>query len=348
VVLAGTNRVDILDKALLRPGRFDRLINIDLPDLEGRTAIFKVHLKKIKLGHDMDDIAKKMAALTPGFSGADIANVCNEAAIIAARKSKEAVELEDFEAAIDRVIGGLEKKASVLSKQERRVVAYHEAGHAVAGWFLEHADPLLKVTIVPRSKGALGFAQYLPKEIALYQEKQLFDMMVMTLAGRASEQLFFGQISTGAADDLKKITKIAQNQVMIWGMSKSLPNLSYPRDEEGEVFTKPFSEQTAAAVDAEVQEIVRKAYARAQELIEQHKHLVEKLAEKLLEVETVNHDMLVEILGPRPYVNDSYAQFLKGLKEEVRKKAPEAQKDNETTKQPPIIEPTGGPALSPA
>lgn len=208
VVLAGTNRVDILDQALLRPGRFDRQINIDKPDIKGRTQIFGVHLKKLKLNVEVEFLKKRLAALTPGFSGADIANICNEAALIAARHEKEGIELVDFEQAVDRVIGGLEKPNSIMSPEEKKLVAYHEAGHAVAGWFLEHADPLLKVTIVPRGKGALGFAQYLPKELSLYQTEQLMDMICMALGGRVAEELFFGKISTGASDDLKKVTNI--------------------------------------------------------------------------------------------------------------------------------------------
>lgn len=308
VVLAGTNRVDILDKALLRPGRFDRTITIDKPDIRGRVAIFEVHLKKLTLSRPIKELAQKLAALTPGFAGADIANICNEAAILAARTDKKAVDLIDFEKATERVIGGLEKKHSVLTKHEKELVAYHESGHAVAGWFLEHADPLLKVTIVPRGSGALGFAQYLPKELNLYQQDQLSDMMCMTLAGRAAEQVFFGKVSTGAGDDLNKVTKLAYAQVANYGMSAKLGNVAWPNSEEG--FQKPFSERTAQLIDQEVQDLVRTAYERALSLLQQKKDAVERLAAKLLAVETVNHDQLVECLGHRPFKSDAYLQFL--------------------------------------
>lgn len=212
VVLAGTNRPDVLDEALMRPGRFDRHIAIDRPDIKGRGDIFKVHLRPIKTDEDIPKLAQKLAALTPGFSGADIHNVCNEAALIAARHNQETVKEADFEAAIERVIVGLEKKSKVLSPEEKKTVAYHEAGHAVAGWYLEHADPLLKVSIIPRGIGALGYAQYLPKDQYLYSTLQLMDRMCMTLGGRVSEQIFFGTITTGAQDDLQKVTKMAYAQ----------------------------------------------------------------------------------------------------------------------------------------
>lgn len=250
VVLAGTNRADILDPALLRPGRFDRQILIDNPDIRGRKQIFRVHLKPLKIGLDMDEIADRMAALTPGFSGADIANVCNEAALIAARNRKEAIQLVDFEAACDRVIGGLEKPNKVMNPAEKKRVAYHEAGHAVAGWFLEHASPLLKVTIVPRGAAALGYAQYLPNEVNLYNPSQLEDMVCMMLGGRCSEQIFMGDISSGASDDLKKVTNVLYSQISIYGMNDKVGNLSYQQDEG--TFQKPYSEQTAQMIDEEV------------------------------------------------------------------------------------------------
>jgi len=333
VVLAGTNRVDILDKALLRPGRFDRTINIDKPDINGRKQIFEVYLKKLKLANNIGDLAPRMAALTPGFAGADIANVCNEAALIAARSGKDSVELVDFEKACDRIIGGLEKQGSILTKLERKLVAYHEAGHAVAGWFLEHADPLLKVTIVPRGSGALGFAQYLPKEVALYQQEQLLDMMCMALGGRAAEQVFFGRISTGASDDLKKVTSIASNQVSVFGMSRRLGNVSYQNDDQS--FTKPFSEQTAQIIDEEVRKIIDTAYERVLALIEEKRELVHTLAEKLLELETINHDILVQVMGPRPFADDAYKTYLANANKElpvadVTKESAEAAKKSES------------------
>jgi len=318
VVLAGTNRIDILDAALLRPGRFDRQIQIDKPDIRGRKQIFKVHLRPLKISHPVDDLSSRLAALTPGFSGADIANVCNEAALIAARSDKKLVELVDFEAACDRVIGGLEKKHKVMSPAERRLVAYHESGHAVAGWFLEHAHPILKVTIVPRSKGALGFAQYLPQELALYQKDQLLDMMCMALGGRAAELVFFGKVSTGAADDLKKVTRIAYSQVTTFGMSDKLGHVSWSADEgESNSFTKPFSEATAHIIDTEVGQLVRESWERTVLLIQEKKLLVEKLAERLLTEETINHDIIVQLLGPRPHTSQVYEDYMNSRRNET-------------------------------
>jgi AFG3 family protein len=313
VVLAGTNRADILDAALLRPGRFDRQINIDKPDILGREQIFRVHLKGKKLanGGDVAHMAKRMAALTPGFAGADIANIANEGALIAARNNKDGIELKDFEKAVDRVIGGLEKSNSVMSFKERELVAYHEAGHAVAGWFLEHADPLLKVTIVPRGNGALGFAQYLPKELSLYQTEQLVDMICMALGGRCAEQLFFGKISTGASDDLKKVTNIAYAQATVYGMSAKLGNVSYQQDEGDSQFQKPYSEATAKIIDEEVSTMVQSSYNRTMALLTEHKDLVAALAKKLLEVETVSHDDIVAVLGDRKYSTPAYLEYVK-------------------------------------
>jgi len=268
-----------------------------------------VHLKPLILAMDINEVAHRMAALTPGFAGADISNVCNEAALIAARQDKKSVELVDFEQAVDRVIGGLERKTSVLTPAEKKLVAFHEAGHAVAGWFLEHANPLLKVTIVPRSKGSLGFAQYLPKELALYQQDQLLDMMCTTLGGRASEQIFFGKISTGASDDLDKVTKLAYNQIAVYGMSDRLGNLSFQNGGETS-FTKPYSESTAQVIDEEVSKLVKHAYERVKELIQGKKDLVEKLAMVLLEKETINHDVIIATLGKRPYTTEAYNTYL--------------------------------------
>jgi len=332
VVLAGTNRADILDQALLRPGRFDRQITIDKPDIKGRNQIFKVHLQNLTMNVDQDFVAKRLAALTPGFAGADIANICNEAALIAARSDKDAIELIDFEKAVDRVIGGLEKPNSVMSEEEKRLVAYHEAGHAVVGWFLENADPLLKVTIVPRGNGALGFAQYLPKELSLYQTEQLVDRICMALGGRAAEQVFFGKISTGAADDLKKVTKIAYAQVAIYGMNERVGNVSYQQEEGDSQFTKPYSEYTAQLIDEEVGKLVEKSYARTIALVEEYKEQVDALAQRLLKDETVNHDGIVEVLGDRPYSTPSYLEFVKhALTPEERVDGAEASKDPEKT-----------------
>jgi len=312
IVLAGTNRRDMLDKALLRPGRFDRHITIDKPDMRGRAQIFMVHLKPLRTDprHTLEDLSQRLAALTPGFAGADISNLCNEAALIAARADKESVELSDFELASDRVLGGLEKKNGLMSLEEKTLVAHHEAGHAVAAWFLEHADPLLKVTIVPRTSGALGFAQYLPKELSLYHQGQLSDMMAMALGGRAAEQIFFGRVSTGASDDLQKVTRIAQAQVTTYGMSEKLGQVSYADDKSSQ-FTKPFSEATAQAIDEEVRALIATTYARTLALLEKHRAQVAALAGKLIEIENVNHDILLEILGPRPFASDAYTSWRK-------------------------------------
>ena len=229
VMLAGTNRVDVLDSALTRPGRFDRQITVDKPDIKGRREIFEVYLRDLPLDGDMTSFASRLAALTPGFAGADISNICNEAAIQAARANKTKIDMVCFEKATDRVIGGLESK-KIMSLEERRTVAYHEAGHAVAGWNLEHADPLLKVTIVPRGSGALGFAQYLPKELFLRTESQILDMVCMALAGRAAEQINFGKVTTGASDDLRRVTQIVYQMVQVYGMNERIGQVAFPKD----------------------------------------------------------------------------------------------------------------------
>ena len=303
VVLAGTNRPDVLDQALLRPGRFDRHIAIDLPDIKGRVEIFKVHLKVIKTNEDKDQIAKRLSALTPGFSGADVANVCNEAALIGARYEAESVTLAHFEAAIERVIAGLEKKSRVLSPEEKKIVAHHEAGHAVAGWFLEHAHPLLKVSIIPRGVGALGYAQYLPKEKYLQSTAEMMDMMCMTLGGRVAEEIFFNSITTGAQDDLQKVTKSAYAQVATYGMTKSLGNISFGRvDQQEQNFQKPYSEATAQMMDDEVRNIIAQAYDRTVALLTGKKAEVEKVANLLLQKEVIGRDDMIQLLGPRYFL----------------------------------------------
>ena len=299
VVLAGTNRPDILDKALLRPGRFDRQISIDRPDIVGREAIFRIHLAKLKLDKEVGHYSERLAALTPGFAGADIANVANEAALIAARRGAPAVAMRDFEAAVDRVIGGLEKKNKVISAVERRTVAFHEAGHAVAAWFLENAEPLLKVSIVPRGSAALGFAQYLPSENLLMTVPQMEDMTCMALGGRAAEEVLLGRISTGAQNDLERVTRMAYSRVALYGMSPRIGLLSFPMDPQA--LNKPYSEETAAAIDSEVRGLVDAAYLRTKALLEEKKDLVTKLAEELLEREVVSSEDLTRILGPRPF-----------------------------------------------
>ena len=281
IILAATNRPDVLDTALLRPGRFDRQISIDKPDVKGRETIFKVHLLPIKISQTLD--LHKLAEQTPGFAGADIANVCNEAALIAARKGKESVEMIDFQDAIDRVIGGLEKKNKIIAPHEKSIIAYHEAGHAVCGWFLEHAYPLLKVTIVPRGTAALGYAQYTPTEQYLYNTDQLMDQICMTLGGRAAEEIFFGKISTGAANDLQQITKIAYSMVTAYGMNKKVGNVSFYDPSQENTFTKPFSEETGKIIDEEVRGIIDDAYGRTLKLLTERKHEVEVLAKELLD-----------------------------------------------------------------
>ena len=300
IILAATNRPDVLDSALLRPGRFDRQISIDKPDLKGREEIFKVHVRPLKLNADVN--VKNLAAQTPGFAGAEIANVCNESALIAARKDKTSIEMSDFQDAIDRVIGGLEKKNKIISPEEKKIVAYHEAGHAVAGWYLEHADPLVKVSIVPRGIAALGYAQYLPKEQYLYQTDQLLDDMCMALGGRAAEEIVFGKISTGALSDLERITKLAYSIVSVYGMNKNIGNISFFDSKQSDYnFTKPYSDSTAEKIDSEVKRIVDNAYDRTKNLLLEKKEQLEKIAKKLLEKEILFQNDLEELIGKRPF-----------------------------------------------
>ena len=299
IVVAATNRPDVLDTALLRPGRFDRQITIDKPDLVGREAIFKVHLKPIKISKTLD--IHKLAEQTPGFAGADIANVCNEAALIAARKNKEAVDMQDFQDAVDRVIGGLEKKNKIISPEEKRIIAFHEAGHAVCGWYLEHAYPLLKVTIVPRGSAALGYAQYTPKEQFLYNVDQLTDQICMTLGGRASEEIFFNKISTGAQNDLQQITKTAYAMVTVYGMSEKVGNISYYDPQQETTFTKPYSDETAKMIDGEVRKLIDDAYIKTKELVREKKDEVEKIATALLEREVLFQSDVEALIGKRPF-----------------------------------------------
>ena len=299
IILAATNRPDVLDSALLRPGRFDRQISIDRPDLVGREAIFKVHLAPIKISQTLD--IHKLAEQTPGFAGADIANVCNEAALIAARKNKDAVDMSDFQDAIDRVIGGLEKKNKLISPEEKEIIAYHEAGHAICGWFLEHAYPLLKVTIVPRGTAALGYAQYTPKEQYLYNTDQLLDQICMTLGGRASEEIFFGKISTGASNDLQQITKIAYSMVTTYGMNSKIGNISFYDPQQENYFTKPYSEETGKMIDHEVRLLIEGAYEKTIALLTEKKWAVEKLAKELLVKEVLFKSDVEALIGKRPF-----------------------------------------------
>ncbi|MGL6268550.1 MAG: ATP-dependent metallopeptidase FtsH/Yme1/Tma family protein, partial [Chitinophagaceae bacterium] len=299
IILAATNRPDVLDSALLRPGRFDRQISIDKPDLKGREHIFRVHLKPIKTSDKLNIF--KLAEQTPGFAGADIANVCNEAALIAARKGKQQVEMDDFQDAIDRVIGGLEKKNKIISPEEKKIIAYHEAGHAVCGWYLEHAYPLLKVTIVPRGVAALGYAQYTPKEQYLYDTEQLMDQMCMTLGGRASEDIFFGKISTGAQNDLQQVTKLSYAMVTVYGMNEKVGKVSFYDPNTENVFTKPYSEETGKLIDNEVRKLVDEAYVRTMNLLTEKRDKVEKLALALLDREVLHQNDVEDLLGKRPF-----------------------------------------------
>jgi len=313
VILAGTNRVDILDNALTRPGRFDRQIAVDKPDLKERKAIFLVHLKPITMHGELspDSVAQRMAALTPGFAGADIANICNEAAIFAARRSAEGVEMIDFERATERVMGGLPKENNLMSEKERHTVALHEAGHALAGWFLEHADPLLKVSIVPRSSGALGFAQYLPEEMSLHSQEAILDKMAVTLGGRAAEELFVGRITTGASDDLDKVTKMAYAMVGVYGMNPKLGLVSFSQNNPSEQMYKPYSEATSQLIDAEARLIIDAQYERIKKLLWEKKDLVHAMADELVKEDTLVYNQLVNILGERPFgIKAAYKQFV--------------------------------------
>lgn len=307
VVLAGTNRADVLDKALMRPGRFDRHISIDPPTMDGRKHIFAVHLKNIVTNEEIEYLKGRLSALTPGFSGADIANCVNEAALIGARAKADSVTMAHFEQAIERVIGGLEKKSMVLSPKDKKTVAYHEAGHAICGWYFQYADPLLKVSIIPRGSGALGYAQYLPgggNDEVLMNVKQLMDRMAMTLGGRVSEELHFDTVTSGASDDFKKVTRMANAMVTKWGMS-NLGYIYYPDSGESSEaqFQKPFAESTAMAIDAEVKTIVNEAYKQCRTLLEEKKKEVGMVAEELLKLEVLSRDDMVRLLGPRPFAD---------------------------------------------
>jgi AFG3 family protein len=311
IILAATNRPDVLDSALMRPGRFDRQVSIDKPDLLGREQIFKVHLKNLKKTGHVDP--KKLAAQTPGFAGAEIANVCNEAALIAARKDKKSIDMDDFNDAIDRVIGGLEKKNKIISPEEKQIVAYHEAGHAIAGWFLEHADPLVKVSIVPRGIAALGYAQYLPKEQYLYTTEQLVDTMCMTMGGRVAEDIIFGKISTGAQNDLERITKLAYAMTSLYGMNKEVGNISFNPNDSEYNFSKPYSEKTAELIDNEVRKMIDYVYKRTKDLLNERRNELEKIAQALLKKEVIYQPDLEDLIGKRPFEHKTtYDAFVNG------------------------------------
>ncbi|RDA95758.1 hypothetical protein CP533_5099 [Ophiocordyceps camponoti-saundersi (nom. inval.)] len=313
VVLAGTNRADILDGALMRPGRFDRHIVIDRPTMNGRKEIFQVYLKKIVTKEDVDMLVGRLAAMTPGFSGADISNVVNEAALIAARNDAEDVKMVHFEQAIDRVVGGLERKSLVLRPEEKKTVAYHEAGHAICGWFLKDADPLVKVSIIPRGQGALGYAQYLPQDAYLMNVDQLMDRMAMTMGGRVSEELHFPTVTTGASDDFKKVSHMARSMVTQWGMSEKVGPVHFDNDPNR--MHKPFAEATAQQIDQEVQRIVEEAYRRCRELLTAKKKEVGLVAEELLRKEVLVRDDMVRLLGKRPFDEEEFEKFFGGGQE---------------------------------
>ncbi len=328
IILAATNRADILDRALLRPGRFDRQIYVELPDLTGREEIFKVHTKGLKIDHTVD--IKFLARQTPGFSGADIANLCNEAALIAARLNKTAIGKEDFLAAVDRIIGGLEKKNKIITKHEKSVIAYHESGHATVSWLLEHAHPLVKVTIVPRGN-SLGAAWYLPEERQLTNKEQIFDEMCAALGGRAAEEVVFGTISTGALSDLEKITKQAYASVSIFGLNERIGNISY-YDSSGQQdynFNKPYSEKTAEIIDEEVKKLIDAAYERTKALLRENKDKLDKLANRLLEKEVIFKEDLEEIFGQRQWAESEKATFNSATSN--GEKVKEAETPNTTT-----------------
>ncbi|MFN4006752.1 MAG: ATP-dependent zinc metalloprotease FtsH [Chitinophagaceae bacterium] len=329
IILAATNRPDVLDSALLRPGRFDRQISIDRPDVKGREHIFKVHLKNIKTSQTLD--IHKLAEQTPGFAGADIANVCNEAALIAARKNKDGVDMSDFQDAIDRVIGGLEKKNKIISPEEKQIIAYHEAGHAICGWYLEHAYPLLKVTIVPRGTAALGYAQYTPKEQYLYDTDQLMDQICMTLGGRAAEEIFFGKISTGASNDLQQITRMAYSMVTVYGMNNKVGNVSFYDPNAENTFTKPYSEETGRMIDEEVRKLIADAYARTKQLLTEKKNDVEALAKELLTREVLFQSDVEQLIGKRPFEERKILDDVAPATPPVANTESNTENNNETT-----------------
>lgn len=313
IILAATNRADVLDSALMRAGRFDRQIYVDMPDINERKEIFQVHLKPIKLapGIDIDFLAKQ----TPGFSGADIANLCNEAALIAARKEKKFVEKQDFLDAVDRIVGGLEKKNKIITKHEKEVIAYHESGHATISWLLEYASPLVKVTIVPRGQ-SLGAAWYLPEERSITTKEQILDEMCSALGGRAAEQLIFGKISTGALSDLEKITKQSYAMVSIYGLNERIGNISFYDSQGREGFTKPYSEETARVIDEEVSKMIEEQYQRALQILSDNKDKLKQLADKLLTSEVIFKEDLIEIFGKRPWDEEESQPLMAASAEE--------------------------------
>jgi len=336
IILAATNRADILDRALMRAGRFDRQIHVELPDLEERKAIFKVHIKPLKLDESVN--VEFLAKQTPGFSGADIANVCNESALIAARGNKIIIGKQDFMDAIDRIIGGLEKRNKIISPHEKKVIAFHEAGHAAVSWLLEYAHPLVKVTIVPRGK-ALGAAWYLPEERQITTFEQMFDEITAALGGRASEEVNFGKISTGALNDLEKVTKQAYSMVVYFGLNKKIGNISY-YDSTGQSeysFQKPYSEKTAEVIDQEISKLLESAYERAKKVLIDNKVKLESLAKVLLEKEVIFREDLEEIFGKRPFDEEPVKAPLD--ENNVLPESVEKEKDEKETDLPGTVSP---------
>ena len=305
ILMAATNRPDILDSALLRPGRFDRQISIDPPDLKGRAEIFKVHLKKLKLSAEVTPVV--LAEMTPGFAGADIANVCNESALVAARRNKKEIDLDDFNFALDRVIGGLEKKNKLISPDEKQVIAFHEAGHAICGWYLPYASPLVKVTIVPRGIGTLGYAQYLPKEEYITRTEAMLDRICMTMGGRAAERIIFDKISTGAQSDLDTVTKMGYSMISVFGMNEKVGNVSFYSMAQ-ENFQRPYSEETAKLMDEEVRKLIDIQYIRAQNLLVEKRPELDILAAELLKKEVLLRSDVERLIGPSPYHKDKSAE----------------------------------------
>ena len=332
IILAATNRADVLDSALMRAGRFDRQIYVDMPDLNERKEIFQVHLKPLKLAENLDiDFLSKQ---TPGFSGADIANLCNEAALIAARKGKKHVERQDFLDAVDRIIGGLEKKNKIITPEEKKAIAFHEAGHATISWLLEYAHPLVKVTIVPRGR-SLGAAWYLPEERSITTKEQILDDMCSALGGRAAEQIAFGKISTGALSDLEKVTKQAYAMVSVYGLNEKIGNISFYDPQGNNTFVKPYSEDTARTIDEEVSKMIEEQYQRALNLLEENKDKLEALAEKLLKSEVIFKEDLIAIFGKRPW--DKEEEVKPEVKEKTEENEPK-NSESETTEE--VVEQT--------
>ncbi|HRI01431.1 MAG TPA: ATP-dependent zinc metalloprotease FtsH [Saprospiraceae bacterium] len=324
ILMAATNRPDILDSALLRPGRFDRQISIDPPDLKGRAEIFKVHLKKLKLSPDVTPEA--LSEMTPGFAGAEIANICNEAALVAARRNKKEIDIDDFNYALDRVIGGLEKKNKLISPEEKQVIAYHEAGHAICGWYLQYAMPLVKVTIVPRGIGTLGYAQYLPKEEYITRMDALLDRMCMTMGGRAAEKIVFDKISTGAQSDLDQVTKMSYSMISVYGLNDKIGNVSFYGMAQ-ENFQRPYSEETAKLMDEEVRQLIDSQYKRAQSLLQEKRNELEVLAQELLRKEVLLKSDVERLIGPSPYHRDKHQEPSPLSGQHVSDEKPTAEKE---------------------